>query len=86
MPAGKIGSETSGDEDAVPRRYRLSWSALLARVFQIQAEVCSHCGDQLRIVAAVTEPNSIRQYLKGDGQSAEIEKTPKRLTHATNRL
>ncbi len=72
VPADKETSETSGDEDVAPRKYRLSWSALLARVFQIQADVCSHCGGKMRIVAAVTDPNSIRHYSEGTGQSAEI--------------
>ncbi|MCP4677690.1 MAG: hypothetical protein GY854_19670 [Deltaproteobacteria bacterium] len=44
----------------------------MARVFQVQAEVCSHCGGKMRIVAAITEPDSIRHYLEGTGQSAEI--------------
>lgn len=72
VPAGKKTGETSGDEAAAPRKYRLAWAALLARVFKISADVCSHCGGKMRIVAAVTDPNSIRHYLKGTGQSAEI--------------
>ncbi|MCP4679615.1 MAG: hypothetical protein GY854_29805 [Deltaproteobacteria bacterium] len=72
MPAGEKTAETPDDEDAAPRKYRLSWSALLARVFQIKAEVCSHCGGKMKIVAAVTDPTSVRHYLEGKGQSAEI--------------
>jgi len=78
VPAGKKAEEAdgdtdiAGDEDAPPLKYRLSWAALLARVFQIQAEVCSHCGGKMKIVAAVTDPASVRHYLKGTGQSAEI--------------
>ena len=45
VPARK----TTGDEDALPRKYRLSWAALLARVFQIQAEVCPHCGGKMKM-------------------------------------
>ena len=72
VPAAKETGETSGDEDAAPRKYRLTWSALLARVFKIQADVCPHCAGRMRIVAAVTDPASIRHYLEGTGQSAEI--------------
>ena len=39
---------------------------------QIQAEVCFHCGGKMRVVAAVTDPSSVRHYLEGTGQSAEI--------------
>ncbi len=72
VPAGKQTAETSADEDAAPRKYRLAWSALLARVFQIDMEKCPHCGGKMRIVAALTDPASIRQYLEGTGQSAEV--------------
>ncbi len=72
VPAGKRAGETSSDEDGSPRKYRLSWSALLARVFQIDVTTCPNCGERLRIVAALTDPSSIRQYLKGTGKSAEV--------------
>ncbi|MCP4600300.1 MAG: hypothetical protein GY847_07170 [Proteobacteria bacterium] len=68
--AGKTG-ETSDDEDAAPRKYRLSWSALLVRIFQIDMK-CPHCGSKMKVVAAVTDPTSIRHYLEGTGQSAEL--------------
>ena len=71
VPAGKKTGETPGDEDAAPRKYRLAWSALLARIFQIDMK-CSHCGGKMKIVAAATAPASIRYYLEGTGQSAEI--------------
>ena len=75
VPAGRASNDDNTADDnegTVTRKYRLSWSALLARVFQIQAEVCSQCGGKMKIVAAVTDPVSVRYYLKGTGQSAEI--------------
>jgi hypothetical protein len=71
VPASQNIEQASGIEPAVPRKYRLTWSALLARIFQIQMN-CPHCGGKMRIVAAVTDPDSIRHYLKGTGQSADI--------------
>ena len=53
------------------RKYRLSWSALLARIFQIELK-CDYCGSKMKIVAAVTDPDSIRHYLEGTGQSVKI--------------
>ncbi|MCP4605851.1 MAG: hypothetical protein GY847_35945 [Proteobacteria bacterium] len=34
--------------------------------------MCPHCGGKMRIIAALTDPASIRQYLEGTGQSAEV--------------
>jgi len=52
------------------RRHRLAWAVLLARVFQFELSVCDRCGGQVKIVAAVTDPKSIRTYLKGVGLPA----------------
>lgn len=74
VPAGRASNDddtTDDNEDTVSRTYRLSWSVLLARIFQIEMK-CAHCGSKMKIVAAVTDPNSIRHYLEGTGQSAEI--------------
>ena len=62
----------SEDKVAAPQRYRLTWSALLARVFKIEVETCPKCGGKMKIVAALTDHASIRQYLKGTGNEADI--------------
>jgi hypothetical protein len=71
VPAGKTEEPSSEEEETAPSKYRLTWSALLARIFQIDMK-CGICGSKMRIVAAVTDPDSIRHYLEGTGQSAEI--------------
>ena len=69
VPAVDHGSE---DKAAAPKRYRLKWAALLARVFRIDVEKCPKCSGKMKIVAALTDPASIRQYLKGTGNEADI--------------
>ena len=72
---GKIvpaGEQDTDDKVAAPKKYRLKWAALLARVFQIDVENCPKCGGQMKIVAALTDQASIRQYLKGTGHTADI--------------
>ena len=56
----------AGDTDALERLCRY-----VARP-PLQAEVCSHCGGKMKIIAAVTDPASVRHYLKGTKQSVEI--------------
>ena len=48
----------------------LSWCQLLARVFAIDVTECPDCGGQMKIIAALTDPASIRSYLEGVGLSA----------------
>ena len=81
VPATKQAqNELDADESAPkPRTYRLTWAALLRRVFDLNLERCDHCGGKMRVVAAVTDSSSIRRYLEGTGQNAEIpELTPAR--------
>jgi len=51
---------------------RLLWAALLKRTFRIDVETCPHCGGRMRIVAAVTEPGSIKRYLEGVGLPSDF--------------
>ena len=62
--------ETQSESTHQPCPHRLSWSQLLARVFEIDFSECPDCGGQMRIVAALTDPTSIRSYLDGIGLSA----------------
>ena len=66
------GGHDSEDKVAAPKKYRLKWSALLARVFRVDVEKCPRCAGKMKIVAALTDPASIRQYLKGTGQCADV--------------
>ena len=62
----------SEDKAAAPKRYRLKWAVLLARVFRVDVDKCPRCSGKMKIVAALTDPASIRQYLKGTGQCADV--------------
>jgi len=66
------GEKPPDDENSsASRAYRLSWSALLARTFNLHLEKCSYCGGKMKAVAAVMDPSSIRRYLEGTGESPE---------------
>jgi hypothetical protein len=54
------------------RRYRLTWAALLARVFKYDVETCPKCRGKMRIVAAVLSPASAERYLEGTGHDPSI--------------
>lgn len=46
VPAGKNTEPTGEEEQTAPSKYRLTWSCLLARIFQIDMK-CSHCGSKM---------------------------------------
>jgi len=64
-------ASAEGASSVAHDRRRLSWAALLARVFALDVTVYPACGGRLQWVAALTDPDSIRTYLTGIGLSAE---------------
>jgi hypothetical protein len=53
---------------------RILWAALLARTWGLKMETCPDCGGRMRVVAAVTDPASVKTYLEGVGLDSEIPK------------
>ena len=47
--------------------HEFQWAQLLARVFSLEVTVCPRCGGQMRMIAALTDPDSTRTYLTGVG-------------------
>jgi len=71
-PPSPTGSPAAGDSLAPPLcPHRLTWAALLARVFALDVTVCPACGGRLRLIAARTDPASVRRYLQGVGLPTE---------------
>ena len=50
---------------------RVAWATLLARVLSIDVTTCDRCGGRMRVIAALTEPASIRRLLQGVGLPAQ---------------
>jgi hypothetical protein len=72
VPAENSGSTLSEErKKSGSTKYRLTWAALLARVFQIDVSVCCECGGRMRIIAFITDPASVQRYLKGEGLPTE---------------
>ena len=60
-------SAADGSASAAACGHRLRWATLLARVFSSDISECAACGGRLRIIAALTDPASIRTCLEGVG-------------------
>ena len=73
VPAQPVAepSAADGSTSAAACGHRLRWATLLvARVFSSDLSECAACGGRLRIVAALTDPASIRTCLEGVGLPA----------------
>ena len=68
VPAKPVAEPAADCDASAPScGHRLGWAALLARVFGVDLSECAACGGGLRIIAALTDPTSIRTYLEGVG-------------------
>ena len=67
MPAKPVAESTAADRtsSAPTCSHRLRWATLLARVLGADLSACPACGGHLRIIAALTDPASIRTYPEG---------------------
>ena len=43
--------------------YKMTWARMLKRIFNIDVEVCSHCGGKTKIIGPVLERSAIRKIL-----------------------
>jgi hypothetical protein len=50
--------------DAQPAKSRISWARLLKRVFNIDVETCHLCAGQMKIIAAIEDPQVIKKILE----------------------
>jgi len=60
MPASEISKETVPCQS---RGARYLWAALLARIYEVLPLICPHCGAEMRLIAAITDPPSIVRIL-----------------------
>ncbi|MCC6647799.1 MAG: transposase, partial [Polyangiaceae bacterium] len=71
--------EPERDEKPKRRGARRLWAELLARTFAIDVLQCPKCSGRMKLVAMVTDPKSVRAYLRGIGEPYEVpERSPSR--------
>ena len=56
----------------------LTWAQRLRRVFEIDVTVCPHCGGTLRVIADITDPDTIRTIVEHLKQRAPPGLSPRR--------
>jgi hypothetical protein len=77
--AGVTAVPVGTDDEPHRRRARLSWAALIKRVFEIDPMLCPFCAGEMRIVAFITEHASVARILRHIGMPAQ---RPEPLAHS----
>jgi hypothetical protein len=64
----KVDSESPDidwlDKSPEDRHRAITWMQRLKRVFNIDIEVCEHCGGQVKVIASIEDPKVIELILK----------------------
>jgi hypothetical protein len=75
IPTPPTDADPDADADADPPMSvlarRLAWASLLERVFGSEATQCPRCGDRLRVLAFITDPDATLRILTHLGLATE---------------
>ncbi|BDB32321.1 IS91 family transposase, partial [Enterobacter hormaechei] len=64
-PDKSEGLDTNWRDKSPAERHRaMTWMQRLKRVFNIDIEVCEHCGGHVKVIASIEDPKVIEQILK----------------------
>jgi len=62
--AGTVVLPPATDDEPFRRRARLTWAALIKRVFEVDPMLCPFCGGEMRIIAFITEHATVAHVLE----------------------
>ena len=79
MPHGRDAEQNKGEDDGEPapakRAVRKRWAELIYKIYNVDPLTC-RCGAQMKIVAFVTEPASIRRILAHRNKNPSRQRPP----------
>ena len=60
-----VKQEEKKQDDVLPRRRALNkrWAELIYRIYEVDPLTCRRCGEQMKIIAFISEPSVIRRIL-----------------------
>jgi hypothetical protein len=70
-PQGNGATSREIDASRIPGFRRTSWAVLLKRVFLVDALACPKCDGRMKILAVITNPDSVRAILDNLGIPSE---------------
>ena len=74
----RVISHRGGDpEPEALSEARRRWAELLRRIFEVDPLACPRCGEQMRIVAFITEPQQIDGILEHLRRTAPTRRRPR---------
>jgi len=71
VPKKNQEDKNGGDTSTTSRTRRMSWAALLKRVFNIDVKTCPHCQGEMKVISAILDKETITKILTHLGLPTE---------------
>ena len=80
IPQSVLIDKTSPKEQKKAKKpYTIGWAKMLKRVFDIDIQICSKCGGQIKVISAIHNQQVIKRILNSLGESSTVpELSPSR--------
>ena len=73
IPQSVLIDKTSPEEQKKAKKsYTMGWTKMLKKVFDIDIQICSKCGGQIKIISSIQDPKIIKRILSHLGESSTV--------------
>ena len=77
--SNEINTISRTEQKKAKKPYTMGWAKMLKRVFDIDIQICSKCGGQIKIISSIHNPQVIKKILTHIGESSTVpELSPSR--------
>ena len=77
--SNEINTISRTGQKKAKKSYTMGWAKMLKRVFDIDIQICSKCGGQIKIISAIHNQQVIKRILNSLGESSTVpELSPSR--------
>ena len=70
--SNEINTISRTEQKKQKKSYSMGWAKMLKRVFDIDIQICSKCGGQIKIISSIHNPLLIKRILTHLGENAKI--------------
>ena len=71
-PSDETNKTSRTEQKKAKKSYSMVWAKMLKRVFDIDIQICSKCGGQIKIISSIQDPKVIKRILSHLGENSIV--------------
>ena len=71
-PSDETNKTSRTEQKKAKKSYSMGWAKMLKRVFDIDIQICSKCGGQIKIISSIQDPKVIKRILSHLGENSTV--------------